>query len=67
MEENTHVTLAVFDLAGKHICTLFNEEVEAGKQYTMEFDGKDLGNGMYFYKVITPAKTYTGKMVLIKW
>jgi len=42
------VSLKVYDLLGKEVATLVNENKLPGI-YTIEFDGTNLSSGMYFY------------------
>ncbi|MFA5806704.1 MAG: T9SS type A sorting domain-containing protein, partial [Melioribacteraceae bacterium] len=60
-----HVTLRVFDLLGREIVTLVNEEKQAGK-YEVKLDGNGLASGIYFYQLITNKTTETMKMILQK-
>jgi photosystem II stability/assembly factor-like uncharacterized protein len=59
------VTLKVFDLLGREVATLVNEEKPAG-EYEVEFDGSDITSGIYFYQLIAGEFTETKKMILIK-
>lgn len=47
---NSVVTLKVFDLLGREVATLVNEEKPAGS-YTVQFKGTDLSSGVYFYRM----------------
>lgn len=63
---SSNVTLRVYDVLGKLITTLVNENQEAGN-YTVYFDAGGLSNGMYFYKVqVYPANSGTGNFVATK-
>ncbi len=73
------VILKVYDMLGKEVKTLVNEEKPPGS-YSVNFDGKNLSSGIYFYRIaIRPrsgefssdkiqAGNYSSvkKMVLIK-
>ena len=61
----SHVTLEVFDLLGRSIKTLVNEEQAAGT-YAVIFEGRDLPNGTYIYRLTAGAYTETRSMVLLK-
>jgi hypothetical protein len=63
--EISFVTLKVYDVLGKEILILINEEKSAGS-YEVEFDAIDLPSGIYFYKLQTPSFTQTKKMILLK-
>ena len=60
-----HVTLQVFDLLGREIQTLVNEEQEAGT-YSVLFDARHLPNGTYVYRLTAGTFTETKTMVLLK-
>lgn len=62
---NTVVKLSVYDILGREIITLVNEEVKAGK-HEIEFNGTDLPSGVYFYKIQSQNFVDTKKLVLIK-
>ncbi|MFA3782218.1 T9SS type A sorting domain-containing protein [Melioribacteraceae bacterium 4301-Me] len=67
------VTLKVYNLLGKEVATLINEEKSPGN-YEVKFDGSDLPSGVYFYQLIvrdiSSKQNYnfisTKKMILLK-
>ena len=59
------VTLKVYDLLGREIASLVNEERQANT-YEVELDGKQLPSGIYFYQLKVGNYIETKKMVLIK-
>ena len=61
----SHVTLEVFDLLGRNIQTLVNKEQVAGT-YSVVFDGQNLSNGTYVYRLTSGAFVETKTMVLMK-
>ncbi|MDD5607474.1 MAG: T9SS type A sorting domain-containing protein [Ignavibacterium sp.] len=63
--EIQHITIRVFDLLGKEVATLVDEEKHAGK-YSVDFDGRNLSTGMYIYKIQAGSFTQTKKMILLK-
>ncbi len=66
LPEYGYVTLKVYDMLGREIVTLVNEEMNAGN-YEVEFDGSDLASGIYYYKIMVEYTfTETKKMILIK-
>jgi photosystem II stability/assembly factor-like uncharacterized protein len=62
---NGTVTLKVFDIIGKEIVTLVNEEKHTG-EYEIEFNAIDLPSGIYFYKLQAGQLLETKKMILLK-
>jgi hypothetical protein len=63
--DNTLVTLRVFDILGNEVATLVNEEKPAGS-YTISFDASQLSSGVYFYKFQSGGSILTKKMLMIK-
>jgi Secretion system C-terminal sorting domain/Serine aminopeptidase, S33 len=59
------VTLKVFDMLGKEVKTLVNDERNAGR-YSISFDGMNLSSGVYFYKLTAGSFNDTKKMILVK-
>ena len=62
----TNVTVDIYNLAGAKISTLFNGNVSAGARNTVEFDGGNLADGIYIYRIYTDDKMYYDKMIMIK-
>jgi Secretion system C-terminal sorting domain len=59
------VTLKVFDILGREIATLVNEEKNAGL-YKVTFDGSRFSSGVYFYRIQAGAFVAMKKFVLMK-
>jgi hypothetical protein len=60
-----HVTLKVYDILGKEIATLVDEEKNPGS-YEAKFDASNLPSGVYFYRIRAGEFNQTKKMVLMK-
>jgi hypothetical protein len=65
ISERSLVSLKVYDVIGKEVATLVNEEKSAGN-YEVEFYGKNLTSGIYFYKLDAGSFTQTKKMILMR-
>ena len=63
--KNTDAKLIVYDVLGRVVKTLINEELKAGK-YEVDFDGFSLSSGVYFYKLVTNDFVDTKRMLMIK-
>ena len=63
--KNGFVNLKVYDLAGKEVSNLINENLIAGN-YEASFDGSNLTSGVYFYRLQANGFTETKRMTLIK-
>lgn len=59
------VTLKVYDLIGREVATLVDEEKSTG-DYEVEFDGSNLSSGVYFYRIQAGSFTDTKKFILLK-
>jgi len=60
-----NVTLKVYDLLGKEVATLVNEEKPSG-HYEINFDASNLASGIYYYQLRAGEFVETKKMTLIK-
>ena len=61
----SRVTLTVFDMLGKEVETLIDNDLEAGS-YSQVFDAKGLSSGRYYYSLSVQGKTVTNSMLLMK-
>lgn len=59
------VKLSVFDITGREVATLVNNEMNAGI-YTADFDASNLSSGIYFYRLTSGNFNETKKMILVK-
>ncbi len=63
--KSTFVKLVVYDILGKEVSTLVNEQVPIGK-YEVKWNASGISSGIYFYKLVTSDFTITKKMILNK-
>ncbi len=63
--EQFYVTLRVYDILGREVATLVNEEKLAGS-YQVEFNAAGLSSGIYFYRIQAGGYVETKKMILMK-
>jgi len=61
----TFVSLKVFDILGREIKTLVNEEISAGN-YSVNFNGAYLSSGVYFYTISAGDFKQVKKLILLK-
>jgi hypothetical protein len=59
------VSLRVYDVSGREVATLVNEEFVAGS-YLVRFDAESLASGVYFYRLQAGDFTDTRKLILLK-
>jgi len=60
-----HVILKIYDLLGREVATLINEEKQPGN-YSVFFNALNLPSGTYFYQLRYGKYLQTKKMILIK-
>jgi hypothetical protein len=66
----SQVTLIVYNVLGRQVAMLVNEQLSAGS-YVAEWNGRsssgaEVASGIYFYRLHTEGFTQTKKMVLLK-
>jgi photosystem II stability/assembly factor-like uncharacterized protein len=63
--KSSQVTLTIYDVLGKEVTKLVNEELKPGG-YSVDWNGSDYSSGVYFYKLQTGEFAETKRMILIK-
>lgn len=63
--ERGFVTIKVFDLLGREVQTIVNEELEAGHHAAL-WDASEMPSGVYFYRLYTKNRVAVRKMLLLK-
>jgi hypothetical protein len=63
--QTSNVKLIIYDLLGREVTTLVDEELKPGT-YEVDWDCSNYSSGVYFYKIITEGFVETKKMVLMK-
>jgi photosystem II stability/assembly factor-like uncharacterized protein len=58
-------TVRVYNMLGQEVATLVSQQLNAG-EHIVEWDGKDVVSGVYFYRIQAGSWTETKKMLLIK-
>lgn len=64
--QKSAVSLSVYDMSGKLVAELINNETKTEGSYAYEFDGSRLSSGMYVYRLTAGKFTETRKMILVK-
>jgi len=62
---NGNVSIKIFDINGRLIKTLLNENKNAGR-YEIEFNGGNLASGIYYYRIEAGSFSQVRKMILLK-
>ncbi len=65
LSESGKVNMKVYDMLGKEVSTLVDENQIEGF-YKVNFDASSLSSGIYFYKIQTENFIETKKMILVK-
>lgn len=65
LPQESFVKLKVFDITGKEVAELVNENLPAGK-FRYEFSAGNLSSGLYIYKLETEEFTEAKKMIVLK-
>jgi hypothetical protein len=60
-----HIQLKVYDILGRAVSTLVNQELKPGR-YEFEWNAGGYPSGIYFYKLTGGRFSGTGKMILVK-
>ena len=61
----SNVKIKIFDILGKEIETIVNEEKQSGT-YELSWNAGNLPGGVYFYQLRAGSFTQTKKMILLK-
>lgn len=59
-------TVEIFDMNGRSVSSIFNQEVQEGEEYRVDFDGASLPNGIYILKFITSTEVVTEKVMIAR-
>jgi len=65
LPQGAYVSLTIYNIAGQRVTTLVNEEQQAG-YHEVNWDGKGMASGIYFYRIQAGQFTQTRKMILLK-
>jgi len=66
LPENSRVSLRIYDLLGREVLTLVNNEYQTKGTYKYFLDASKLTSGVYFYKLLTENFSDTKKMLLVR-
>ncbi|MBX7047401.1 MAG: T9SS type A sorting domain-containing protein [Ignavibacteria bacterium] len=65
LPKNSYVKINVFDVTGRMINEIVNQNLSAGS-YETEFNGSNLSSGIYYYRIEAGDFVETKKMILVK-
>ena len=64
LSKASHVSIRVYDVAGKLVATLVEDSRDAG-YYNVHWNTAGVASGVYFVKMLTPEFSASGKMVVL--
>jgi len=65
LPSKSFISLEVFDLLGREVATLVNEQKPAGT-YTQKWNAANVSSGIYFYRLQAGNYIQTKKLLLLK-
>ncbi len=65
LPQTGYVTLKIYDILGKEVATLVNEQKNSGR-YSVNFDASKLASGVYIYRIKVNDYVSSKKMLLLK-
>ena len=65
LHKTTHAKIIVFDVLGRELVTLVDEELQAGS-FEVDWNGSNYPSGVYFYRLETKEYSQTKKMLMMK-
>jgi hypothetical protein len=65
LPKSEFVELIVFNILGKEVATLISNKLNQGN-HTIQFDGKNLASGVYYYQLVAGDYREVKKMILLR-
>ena len=59
-------SVEVYSMSGSKIASLYNGIIEAGANYSVEFNAEDIPDGIYIYRIANNSKVINGRLILVK-
>ncbi|MCX6157804.1 MAG: T9SS type A sorting domain-containing protein, partial [Ignavibacteriae bacterium] len=66
LPNDSKVSVVIYDITGKEVNVIINNEFRKADYYTVMFNGSNLSSGVYFYRIIADKFVMTKKMLLLK-
>lgn len=66
LAEDSHVLLKVYDVLGRELAILINQELKAGKSHSSVFNASRLTSGIYFCRMEAGKSSLVKKLLLMK-
>jgi hypothetical protein len=65
LPQSDHVTLTVYNMAGREVAELINERLDTGT-HSVPFNGRSVPSGVYLYRLQAGGNVFVRKMALIR-
>jgi hypothetical protein len=66
LKQNGNATLKVYDVVGREVASLINNQFMSAGQHEVQFNANNLTSGVYFYRLNVNGNVLTNKMMLMK-
>lgn len=66
LPKNSQVTLIIYDILGREVTKLVNNEFKQAGRYAIDFNAQNYASGVYFYRIEAGTFVQAKKMVLVK-
>lgn len=66
LPQDSRVSLRIYDISGKEVMNIINNEFQASGYYTMTLNASNLASGVYFYRFIAAGNVSSSNIVLTK-
>jgi hypothetical protein len=66
LPKNVNVTVKIYDLLGREVTTLINNEFTNAGRYELEWNAQNYASGVYIYRINAGEYVNTRKMILLK-
>ena len=66
LDKTCETTIEIFNMSGQKIALLFQGTITSGEKYSTIFDGENLPEGIYIYRIATNDQVINGRLVLTK-
>jgi hypothetical protein len=63
---NSNVTMIIFDLLGREVTRLVNNEMKNAGRYEIKWNANNFASGVYIYRITAGDFVSVKKMVLVK-
>jgi hypothetical protein len=64
--ETGRTLIEIYDMNGRIVASVFNQQATKGLEYRVDFDGTSLPNGIYIYKMKTNTNTEIEKFMIAR-